>query len=309
MQKIVTLTMNPALDVAAPVPTVAPEIKLRCGPPRYHPGGGGINVSRAVHFLGGSSSAVYAAGGHTGRRLSQLLAAEGISQQPVPVKGETRQSFVVFEESSSLQYRFNLPGPALSAAEWRACSQAVFDLQPEYIVASGSLPGAVPAEFYGEIAHRARQRGIRLVLDTAGAPLRQAAGVGLHLLKPNLSELEQFAGTELTSEAQIAAAGQRLIGEGAAAAIVVSMGAAGAALITADGYLHARAPIVPIRSKVGAGDSMVAGIVMRLAQGFDLLDALRFGVACGSAAVMTPGTRLCRREDAYRLYDEIARQA
>ncbi len=305
MQKIVTLTMNPALDVATRINSVAPEIKLRCAAPRFYPGGGGINVSRAISFLGGKSSAVYAAGGHTGAMLTQLLAAEGIAHHPVEIGGITRESFVVYEESSSLQYRFTLPGPALSVEEWTACLETVFNLDPDYFVASGSLPDGVPLEFYGEITRYARQHDIRVILDTAGDALNHALGKGLYLIKPNLRELEIFAGEKIRDEAHIKSACRRLIAEGLSEVMVVSMGAAGAALVTAADYLHFHAPVVPIASKVGAGDCMVGGIVVALAEGRSLPDAARFGVAAGSAAVMTPGTLLCRREDAYRLFDSV----
>ena len=306
MDKVVTLTMNPALDVGTRIHSVAPEIKLRCHAPRFHPGGGGINVSRAIRFLGGESSAVYAAGGHNGTMLTQLLNDEAIDNHPVPIAGITRENIVVFEESTALQYRFTMPGPELSADEWIACLEMLFNLNPAYIVASGSLPQGVPAEFYGEITRYARDYGIRVILDTAGDALTRAIGKGVFLLKPNLRELELFAGEALPGESQIKAAGQRLIAEGLAEVMMVSMGAAGAALITSADYVHLRAPIVPIQSKVGAGDSMVGGIVMGLAQGYSFVDAARLGVATGSAAVMTPGTQLCRKEDAYRLYDEVS---
>lgn len=306
MDKVVTLTMNPALDLATSVQSVAPEIKLRCQTPSFHPGGGGINVARAIRLLGGESCAVYAAGGHTGTMLTRLLDEEGITQHAIPIAGTTRESLTVYEDSTALQYRFTMPGPALSAAEWIACLEAVFDLKPQYIVASGSLPAGVPAEFYGEITRFARQFGIRMIVDSAGDALSGTVGKGVFLLKPNLRELARFAGQDLKDEAQIKTAGQRLISEGLSQVILVSMGAAGAALITADEYVHLHAPLVPIRSKVGAGDSMVGGIVLRLAQGGSLLDAARFGVAAGSAAVMTPGTKLCQKDDAFRLYDRVA---
>ena len=305
MDKVVTLTLNPALDVATRIHSVAPEIKLRCAAPGFHPGGGGINVSRAISFLGGSSSAVYAAGGHNGVMLTQLLTAEGIDIYPVAIAGITRENVVVYEESTGLQYRFTMPGPALSADEWVASLEALFNLNPAYIVASGSLPPGVPLEFYGEITRYAREHGIRVILDTAGDALNRAIGKGVYLLKPNLRELERYAGEALPGEAAIREAGQRLIAEGLAEVMVVSLGAAGAALITNADCVFLRAPIVPIQSKVGAGDSMVGGIALGLARGFDLSDAARLGVAAGSAAVMTAGTALCRAEDAWRLYDEI----
>lgn len=309
MDKAVTLTLNPALDVATRIESVAPEIKLRCAAPSFHPGGGGINVSRAMRFLGGQSSAVYAAGGHNGAMLTRLLTDEGIDNHPVEIAGITRENVVVYEESTGLQYRFTMPGPALSADEWSACLEALFNLNPAYIVASGSLPPGVPLEIYGEITRYAREYGIRVILDTAGDALNRAIGKGVYLLKPNLRELRRFAGEAIRDESQIRAAGQRLIAEGLAEVIVVSLGAAGAAVITSADCVFLRAPIVPIQSKVGAGDSMVAGIAMGLARGFELIDAARLGVAAGSAAVMTAGTALCRAEDAWRLYDEVSLSA
>lgn len=306
MDKIVTLTLNPALDVATRVHAVAPEIKLRCQAANFDPGGGGINVSRAIRFLGGESTAVYAAGGHNGAMIQQLLDAESIRNRAVPIAGITRQSFVVYEESTTLQYRFNMPGPDLSADEWIACLEALFDLEPAYIVASGSLPAGVPLEFYGEITRYARQYDIRVIVDTAGEALHRSFGTGVFLMKPNLRELELFAGEKLQDEAHIKTVARRLIAEGLSDVLVVSMGAAGAALVTADRYLHQRAPVVKVGSKVGAGDSMVAGLVLRLAQGAPLEDALRYGVAAGSAAVMSPGTQLCQKRDVDRLYQEMA---
>ena len=305
MKKIATLTLNPALDVATRIGSVAPEIKLRCAAPGFHPGGGGINVSRAIRFLGGESSAVYAAGGHNGAMLTRLLRAEGIDIHPTEISGVTRENVVVYEESTGLQYRFTMPGPELSAEEWIACLEALFDLNPAYIVASGSLPQAVPIEFYGEITRYARQHGIRVILDTAGGALGQTIGKGVYLLKPNLRELGLITGEAVSSESQIKAASQGLIADGLAEVIVVSLGAAGAALVTEADCVFLRAPIVPIQSKVGAGDSMVGGIVLGLARDFDLVDALRLGVAAGSAAVMTPGAALCRGEDAWRLFEEV----
>ena len=306
MEKVVTLTMNPALDVDTRVQSVAPEIKLRCAAPRFHPGGGGINVSRAIRFLAGESTAVFTAGGHIGAMMTQLLTDEGIANHPIPIAGITRESFAVYEESSKLQYRFNMPGPELRADEWIACLEAVFDLNPAYIVASGSLPRGVPVEFYGEITRYARQYNIRVIVDTAGEALNKAFGKGVYLMKPNLHELELFSGEKIRDEDHIRDVARRLIAEGLAEIMVVSMGAAGASLITGSEYVHLRAPIVKIQSKVGAGDSMVGGMVMGLAAGRSLLDAVRFGIAAGSAAVMTAGTELCRRQDAYRLYQRIA---
>lgn len=305
MDKIVTLTMNPSLDISTRIQTVAPEIKLRCARPSFDPGGGGINVSRAIKFLGGESTAIYTAGGHTGVMLTQLLNEEGILNHPVLIDGMTREGFAVYEETSTLQYRFNMPGPELNADEWIACLEAIFELEPQYIVASGSLPPGVPIEFYGEITRYAKDYGIRVIVDTAGEALNKSFGKGVYLMKPNLNELELFSGQQIEGEDHIREVARLLISEGLSEVMVVSMGAAGAALITETEYAHMRAPLVKVNSKVGAGDSMVGGIVMALAQGRTMIDAVRFGIAAGTAAVMTPGTDLCRESDALRLYEQI----
>jgi 6-phosphofructokinase 2 len=311
MQPVVTMTMNPALDTSTSVSTVAAEHKLRCAPPRQDPGGGGVNVARAIGQLGGDALALYTAGGANGQLLQQLLDQREVRHQPLLIAGATRQSFTVLEQSSTLQYRFSLPGPTLAPDEWQAALAALeaLDPVPGYLVASGSLPPGVPEDFYAHVAERGRARGIKVIIDTSGAPLCAAAEAGVFLLKPNLRELGMLAGRELASDADQEAVARELIGSGKSVVVVVSLGAAGALLVTADTCRRLRSPTVPIISKVGAGDSTVAGITLALARGQPLVEAARFGVACGAAAVMTPGTELCRRADAERLYDQLQAEA
>lgn len=297
MQRIVTLTINPAVDESTAVESVAAEIKLRCDAPHYDPGGGGINVSRAIQKLGGSSTIVYAQGGPNGALLNQLLAQEGLDQRPVPIAGMTRQSFTVFERSTSLQYRFGMPGPQLSAAEWQACLDACLDTPADFIVGSGSLPPGVPDDFYAQLVARGTAQGTKVIIDTSGAALKALMGSGAFLLKPNIAELETLMGAPFSGEAALKDAAQALTRAGLAQALLISLGAGGAALATADQYIYLRAPVVPIQSKVGAGDSMVGGLTLALANGKSLAEAARHAVAAGTAAVMTPGTQLCRRED------------
>jgi 6-phosphofructokinase 2 len=199
-----------------------------------------------------------------------------------------------------------MPGPELDANEWINAIEQVFELSPQYIVASGSLPPGVPDEFYGELTRYANSYGIRVIVDTSGKALHKSFNNGVYMLKPNLQELEAFAGEDVQGEDHLKQIARRLIGDGMTEVMVVSMGAAGAAVITASEYAHMRAPLVKVQSKVGAGDSMVGGIVMGLAQGRDLIDAVRWGIAAGTAAVMTPGTELCRLADAEQLYQQIS---
>ncbi len=304
MQNIVTLTMNPTIDTSASVDHIVPERKLRCAPPQHEPGGGGINVSRAIRKLGGRSITAYPVGGPTGQLLQHLLEQEGLSLCSVPIENWTRENFVAREETTGQQFRFVMPGPTVREAEWRQCLDVVAALEPtpDYIVASGSLPPGVPIDFYAHIARLGRECNARVIVDTPGEALHTAVHEGVYLVKPNLRELSDLTSHDLTDEAQQETAVMDLVQQGHCEAVVLSLGAGGALLSSASGCERLRTPTVPIVSKVGAGDSMVAGTVLSLARGLPLHDAVRFGIAAGAAAVMTPGTELCRRVDAERLF-------
>ncbi|MBW3578508.1 MAG: 1-phosphofructokinase family hexose kinase [Actinobacteria bacterium] len=302
MTSIATLTLNPALDSATQVDRVVPDEKLRCTRPEVEPGGGGINVARVVARLGGSAVAVYPAGGPPGRHLHELLEDEGVDSRPVTVREPTRTNLHVSESDTESQYRFVMPGGSLAEDEWRRCLAAATSLGAGYLVASGSLPPDVPDDLYARMVREAPD-DCRVVVDTSGPALRAVANAGAYLLKPNASELRDLCG-DLREEADLENAAEDLVDSGAADAVLLSLGAGGAYLAVRGGKGHAlRAPTVPIRSRVGAGDSMVGGIVTALARGCDLIEAARFGLAAGAAAVMTPGTQLCRREDTERLYE------
>lgn len=305
MATIVTLTMNPALDKSTAVDRVVAERKLRCREPHTEPGGGGVNVSRALHRLGGNSAAIYPAGGPAGERLQLLLKEEGITYFTVPVKGETRENLIVFEETSTQQYRFGMPGPVLSDDEWQRCIARIssFSPVPDYIVASGSLPRGMPPDFYAEVARTAKILGSKMVLDAPADDLRPAVEEGVFMIKPNLHELEEITGRKIGSASEQEDAAREILRKGTCSIIVLSLGAEGALLVTGETSERIRSPAVPVRSKVGAGDSMVAGIVLSLAMGRSLHDAVVYGVAAGAAAVMTSGTELCRRQDTERLFE------
>ncbi len=307
MSSIATLTMNPAIDKNTSVERVVAEDKLRCDAPRREPGGGGINVSRAIRRLGGDSKATYMAGGPPGDILQSLLDEEDLSQIPVPISQWTRENLIVYETSTDRQFRFGMPGPEVTPEETTRCLDILRDLEPtpEYLVASGSLPPGAPDDTYARIAETAQSFGAHPILDTSGTALREAVKAGWFLLKPNLRELEQLAGTTLKTETQRIDAAREFIEQGWSTVVVLSMGASGALLVTADHVEHIRSPTVPIKSRVGAGDSMVGGLTLALARGLDLIDAVRFGVAAGAAAVMTPGTELCRRDDTEELFDAM----
>ncbi len=306
MPRIATLTLNPTVDKSCEVEQVVPERKLRCGAVAFDPGGGGINVARAIAHLGGEALALWTAGGAIGQLLGSLLDQEGISNEPVPIQEMTRENLIVFEKSSGQQFRFGMPGAGLTDAEIENCLKRlkVLDPPPDYLVLSGSLPPGVDEHIYARAAECV-PASCRVILDTSGKPLRCGLKTPAFLIKPNMDELAELAGHPIEGDPQIREVAGSLIDQGKTEVVVTSLGSGGAVLTTAEFQEHIRAPTVKIRSKVGAGDSTVAGIVLALSRGEPLSNAVRFGVAAGAAAVMTDGTELCRRADAERLYQQL----
>jgi len=307
MKNIVTLTMNPAIDVNTSVDNFVAERKLRCSDPSREPGGGGINVSRAIRKLGGGSLALYTCGDLTGRMFQELLDNEGLKHQPIPIKDAIRENIIVYEESSTLQYRLCMPGPTLTEDELKSSLDQIIALDPRpyFIVISGSLPQGPPKDFYAQAARVAKELNSKVIVDTQGEPFQLALEEGLFLVKPNLRELKQLGEHLIGNEQQIEEIAEKIVSSGKSEIVVVSLGAAGALMVTKEYSRYIRTPAVPIKSKVGAGDSMVAGIVLGLSRGMIIQDAVSLGVAAGTAAVMTPGTELCRREDTERLFKEM----
>ena len=309
MKHIVTLTLNPTVDKSTTINEMIPEQKLRCAPPRFEPGGGGINVSRALKRLGVDSLAVFPASGTTGLLLQQLLSQEDIAQQPVATVNWTRENFIVVDTSTNHQYRFGMPGSALSEIEQQQILDTLAALTPapDYLIISGSLPPGVEPEFLGRVVRLVRGTGTRIIADTSGPALHALLAEGIYLAKPNLGELSRLAGQDDLDRSSVDAAARQLIARGQCEIVVVSMGAEGAYLATRDVVDHVAAPAVKKLSTVGAGDSMVAGLVYALSTGQPVREAVRLGVACGTAATMNPGTELFRKEDAERLYSEMVK--
>lgn len=301
---VATLTMTPAVDLSTATDSLSANRKLRCKQPRCEPGGGGINIAIAMHELQSEATALFPCGGPPADTLKQALQNRGVRFIAVPIEGHTRSNVTVTEQSSNDQYRFVMPGPELTDQEIDDCLNAVRDLDPPptYLVASGSLPPGVPPEFMGNLAALAEDMGSRLLVDTSGEALRKAAARGVYLLKPNMRELRDLSHTDVSTEEEQEKALQKLIREGACDVAVLSLGAAGVLVVTARMCERMRTPTVPIVSRVGAGDSMMAGILVGLSREYTIRNAVRLGLAAGSAAVMTPGTELCRREDVERLY-------
>lgn len=306
MSKIVTLTFNPCIDKSASVPELIPEKKLNCSEPRFEPGGGGINVARAIKKLGGEATAIYPAGGYTGKFFNDLLAKEKIPAIVLEVENPLRENIIMLEEHSNNQYRFGFPGAKLLSHEWQRCIDAIDKITgAEFLVASGSLPGGVPDDIFARLATISRKKNLKLIVDTSKAPLKHAANEGVFMLKPNLTELSSLVGKKELTIKEAASAAKEIIEKKNCEVLVVSLGEKGAMLFAQNQELKVLPPKVEKKSTVGAGDSMVAGFILSLAQGKDIEEALKYGVACGTAATMHPGTELCNKKDADALYQRI----
>ena len=306
-QPILTLTLNPALDMATGVTQILPGHKLRCTEPHLDPGGGGLNVSRAIRALGGDSLALVAIGGLTGDRLAGLIRQAGVTFLSILGPGETRQSLSVTEESTGKQYRFMLPGPVWGEDERaRVFTLLAATARPGGLsVISGSQPPGVPMDFPAQLARSMPES--RVVLDTSGKPLVQAVRnpiSNLEVLRMDGEEAESLTGHPLHSREETADFAQRLAQAGVARRVVVARGADGNVLATADRRLFSPAPKVPVKSTVGAGDSFVAALVLAMARGQSDAEALALGAAAAAAAVMTDATQLCHLDDVMHLLPE-----
>lgn len=299
---ILTVTLNPCVDKSSKVEKFKPESKLRCTEVHHEPGGGGINVSKALKKLDAVSVALFPSGGHNGDMLCSLLKQDGIDFHAVDTAVETRENWVVLETSTNQQYRFTFPGREVTEDSIKTLLDQIRAFTPTYVVASGSLPPGLPDYFYGLIVKNAIAVGAKCIVDTSGAALQALKGKHAYMIKPNIGELCKMLNIEWLEKDEVPNAAQQAIADGFAEIIVVSMGPDGAWLVTKDNKYFVAAPPVDKKSTVGAGDSMVAGITYALQKNLSLLEAIRFGVACGSAATMNEGTQLFKKEDVEHLY-------
>lgn len=300
--RVVTVTFSPALDVSTETDAIVPTRKLRCAELVEHPGGGGVNVARVAARLGASTRAVLPLGGPTGSRVAELLRDEHIELDVIEATASTRQSFSVTGRESGEQYRFVMPAPTLSPGELdalvdatgRACEHA------GCLVVSGRTPAEVPDDIFERLVGLAAPAPV--IIDTSGPALQHALRSGAALVKPSASELGSIVGEDLRTESEILDAVRRVAAGSNVTHLVASIGSGGAFAVGSDSTTHRyRAPAVKVRSAIGAGDSMIAGIAVAMCEGATPVDAIAAGIATGTAAVLTDGTDLCHAADAERL--------
>jgi 6-phosphofructokinase 2 len=303
--KIVTLTINPSLDKSTHFTGLIAEQKIRCEKPRYDAGGGGINVSKAIAKLGGKSNCIFTSGGSSGEMLEDLIKNENLESCVIKTKNWTRENFIAFENKTKAQYRFGFPGNEFSENEKDEILKTIKELKTDYLVISGSLNEGLATNFYQKIAEIAKESNIKVIVDTSGEALQKVLETGVYLIKPNIGELAKLIGVERLELPEVEKAAKKLIENKSAEIIVVSLGADGAILVTKDETHLVKAPKVEKKSTVGAGDSMVGGMVWALSQNKSLKEVIQIGVCCGTAATMNEGTQLFKTEDVMRLLKDI----
>ncbi|MFB9110119.1 1-phosphofructokinase family hexose kinase [Flavobacterium gyeonganense] len=300
---IVTLTVNPSVDKSTHFSGLVAEQKIRCKEPQFDAGGGGINVSKAISRLRGSSLAVFTSGGPVGEMLKDLVAKEKVDFETIETETATRENFIAVDDNTNSQYRFGFTGDVLSDSEVEKLLGTISKMKPKYLVVSGSLNEGLSSDFYQKVAEIAKETNSKLIVDTSGEALKKVLETGVYLIKPNVGELAKLVGVERLETEQVDEAAKEIIAKGGAEIIVVSLGPQGAILVTKDQCEFVPAPNVAKKSTVGAGDSMVGGIVWALSLNKSLKEVIRWGVACGSAATMNEGTQLFKFEDANRLFE------
>lgn len=306
MDRVATLTLNPAIDSACEAEAVSATRKIRTFGERYDPGGGGLNVARVLHRGGVPVEAIYLSGGPTGALLDELLDKAGLPRRAIAIHDHTRMSLAVYERSTGHEYRFVPEGPKVAEDEWRALLGACFASPAEWVVASGSLPRGVPDDFFARLGAPLAAQDRKLVVDTSGAALKACFAAGsIHIAKPSVGEFEAFLGRPLKTHAEVAEAAGALVEAGKAEMIAVTMGEEGAVLVHRGGVLTHPGIKAVAQSTTGAGDSFVGGLVAGLIHGESLERAFLRAIASGTAAVLHPGTDLCRTEDVERLLRDM----
>jgi 6-phosphofructokinase 2 len=306
MSKILTITINPCIDKTIWVKELVPEKKMRTLNSEVEPGGGGINVARALNYLGVEATALYYFGGFSGDEFNQLMHAENIPTIPIKINNDTRTNILAIDNSTDLEYRFGMDGPIIDEKNFADLIEKIESLPKfDYVVLSGSLPSSAPKSLYNDIATIVTKKGSKLIVDTSGDTLKNIVKEDIFLLKPNLGELASLCNVDNINNDEIVNYAQKFLATHQCQILAVSMGKDGAYLITKNEVHYQKTPSIKVKSTVGAGDCMVAGMVLALSKKETLSNILKMGVACGSAATMYSGYGLCKKEDVDNILNNL----
>ena len=303
---IYTLTLNPAVDRELTVRAMEFDSVLRASESRVDFGGKGFNVSRLLRGLETPSTAVGFLGGRAGELLQDGLQSLGIGTDFVWVPGETRTNISIVTQSHDHYIKVNEKGPLVDSTKQAELLAKIDSLAKpgDWWVLAGSLPPGVPDDFYAHIVSVLNRHDARAILDTSGESLKSGCAEKPYLVKPNAEEARALTGLPMSTPAEIAAASAEICRMGAQN-VVVSMGKTGALLHQPEGTWLTHSPKIKEKNPIGAGDSMVGGLVWALTRGMALKEALGWGVASGAATASLPGTEVGSRPLIEDLFSQV----
>ena len=303
---IATVTLNPSLDKTVTVEGLIIDEANRWTSMRTDPGGKGINVSRVIHELGGETVAYGFMGGVDGHVLERLLSQQGVPFNFTPIAGDIRSNFIITNLKTRCQTRIDAPGPRISKEELDNLMARITHIEPkpDYLVLAGSVPPGVPDDIYADIIGEAKKQGIKVVLDSDDDWLKAGVKAQPNVIKPNVHEAAEMLGVRLKNEEAIIQAVRVLVAQGIDI-VAISRGKDGLIIANETVILKVTPPEVEVRSTVGAGDSAIAGLVMKLSKGAGVEEAARLAAAAGTATALTPGTELCLLEDVEKILPQI----
>lgn len=299
--KVLTVTLNPSIDIGTEADEVITDQKTRCASPFFDPGGGGINVSRVLNRLGIYSDALFTSGGYTGNLLKEMMKEEDIPAIPIESPDKTRQNIAIIDNSIGKQYRFVLPGLVSDLNIWESALQKIDELadQYDYIIASGSLPDGIPESAYSEIATIAKKHNSAFILDTSGSSLIKGIAQGAEFIKPNqeeFQEMKQIFGAATDSELC------ELLFKKGVKNIVHTLGKEKTLLITPESETSFTPPKIKLRSTIGAGDSFIGGMVAGLIKGYTKQQSVGYGISAAASTLQSEGTDLCDAAEVEEIY-------
>ena len=303
---IYTVTLNPALDKTVEIPNFTLGNVNRITSLRTDPGGKGINVSKVIAKLGGSSMALGILGGNTGRAIADGLNQLGLNCSFLSAEGETRTNLKVIDPVNHTNTDINEPGFEITEALLDSLLQHLVQMvKPgDIVVLSGSLPKGASKDTYGKWVTRCKDAGAKVFLDADGDPLVEGLKANPYLVKPNNDELSRLMGRELAGIEDVVCAAKKLMAAGIEK-VVVSMGGKGALYVTKEATVHAEGLKVPVGSTVGAGDSVVAALAVAEDKGMTLEEAVVLSTATGAANVMCSGTQAAEWETIEALMPKV----
>lgn len=301
-----TITLNPSVDQDVTIPKLVKDDAIRARKVEWFAAGKGVNVSRVVHELGGKGCSFGFIGGLPGQMLTRWLDQAGICHRFVSIDGDTRINTTLTDLSDRSQTHVRVPGPRVTAADRQKLRRGLlaYRPRPNFWALGGSLPPGVPDGFYRQLINLLERTGAQCVLDTDEEALMEGLGATPFLIKPNEHEFERLTGVRPATDRVIARAARRLVEKGTGV-VMVTLGPRGAVVVTRDDVFRVNTPRVQVKSKIGAGDSTIAGLLVALERGANLREAARYGIAAGTAAVLTEGTQLCERRQVERLLPRV----